>query len=100
MAPRLTGAEDGVERDDDLSHHGGDDELSWLASLPKLFGEDPHDGVVTHGDDRRHVERLSDDGSSGLDVARPFVLAAVVIDWRKAHQEGGCAFAESPSSGR
>src|SRR5271165_7322600 len=70
MTPRFAGAEDCVQGDDELSHDGGDNDFAWLAVPSEFIGEEPHDGVMLDGDQRRHVERLADGGSSCLDMAR------------------------------
>ena len=49
MPPWLAGSEYGVERNDKLTHYGGDDQFAWLAVLLESFGEEPHDGIVLDG---------------------------------------------------
>jgi len=45
MAPRLAGTHDGVERDDELSHDGGDDDFGGLAIPFKLIGKSRMTGL-------------------------------------------------------
>src|SRR4249920_3674293 len=62
MAPRFAGAEYGVQGDDELSHDGGDNDFARLAVFAKLFGEEPHDGIMLDSDQSRHVERPANGG--------------------------------------
>ena len=94
MAPRFAGAEYGVQGNDELSHNGGDNDFAGFAVPSEFVGEEPHDGIMLDGDERRHVERLADGGSPCLDMARALERAAIVVDWRKTRDAGGLALCE------
>ena len=88
MAPRFTGAEYGVQGDDEFSHDGGDNDFAGLAAPSEFIGEEAHDGVMLDGEERRHV-----------DMARALERAAIVVDWRKARDTGGLALCECAQFG-
>ena len=84
MRPALIGFQQGVGCDNELSHDGGDGDLGGLSGGDELLVLGLEVGVISSGDEGRHVKGLSYVGASSSDEALTFPLTGLPRDWGEA----------------
>jgi hypothetical protein len=86
--PWLSGPENGVEDDEELSHKGSEDELWRLPCGSQPVVAWAKDRIAAGGDESGHVESAPDGATAGAHAALALALAAVVGEGCDASQGG------------
>ena len=73
-----------VGEEEELSHDGGDGDFGGFASRFELLVFCLEFGIEAHCDERGHIERLSDIGSSAADEGATGPLSGLPCDGREA----------------
>ena len=84
--PAAVSFEQGIGRDDHLSHDRGDGDFRGFSGGDQLLVFGLEIGVVASGDECQHVEGLPDVGTPSADEALTFPLAGLSRYWRQPGQ--------------